>query len=461
MGMSRTIWDAVRQELRDALGENTYITWIRPLTFAAIEDDCAHLMAPTNFVATWVMRHYSDHLRKAFHRAGLIQVQRIDISVAAGRKASAAGEATVAMENPSALANSAAVPIALDDLATTRLDPRQTFSTFIVGKPNMVAHAAARRVAEGGPIAFNPLFLYSGVGLGKTHLMNAIAWELRARFPGKRVVYLSAERFMFGFVRALRDKTILDFKSHFRSVDVLLIDDIQFIAGKDSTQEEFFHTFNALIDQGRQIVLSADRAPGDIKDLEERIKSRMQSGLTVEIHPPDYELRLGILQAKLEQCRALHGEVRIADGVLEFLAERIDSSVRALEGALNRLSALSSLIGQEITLAMAQDALADMLRSVERMVTVEEIQRKVAEHYNIRFADLIGPKRLRRVARPRQVAMYLVKTLTSRSLPEIGRRFGGRDHTTVLHGIRKIEELRTQDPYLAEEIELLRRKLLS
>jgi chromosomal replication initiator protein len=240
---------------------------------------------------------------------------------------------------------------------------------------------------------------------------------------------------------------------------VLLIDDVQFIAGKDSTQEEFFHTFNALIEQNRQIVLSADRAPGDIKDLEERIKSRLQSGLTVDIHPTDYELRLGILQSKLEQNIAAHGAVRIHDGVLEFLADRITSSVRALEGAINRLCALSSLVGREITLDMAQDSLSDVLRSSERRVTVEEIQRRVAEQYNVRLSDLIGPKRLRTVARPRQVAMYLSKTLTSRSLPDIGRRFGGRDHTTILHGIRKIEELRDADPQLNEEIEILRRQL--
>jgi chromosomal replication initiator protein len=246
----------------------------------------------------------------------------------------------------------------------------------------------------------------------------------------------------------------------FRSVDVLLIDDVQFIAGKDSTQEEFFHTFNALIDQNRQIVLSADRAPGDIKDLEDRIKSRLQSGLTVDLHPTDYELRLAILQSKLEQNIAAHGPVPIDREVLEFLARRITASVRELEGAINRLCALSSLVSRPITLDMAQDSLADMLRNSERRITVEEIQRHTAAHYNIRLADLIGPKRMRNVARPRQVAMYLCKALTDRSLPDIGRRFGGRDHTTILHGIRKIEELRDSDPQLAEEIELLRRQLL-
>ena len=316
-------------------------------------------------------------------------------------------------------------------------------------------------MAEGGPVTFNPLFLHGGVGLGKTHLMHAIAWDLQARFPERRVLYLSAEKFMYRFVQALRDKQIMDFKHLFRSVDVLMIDDVQFIAGKDSTQEEFFHTFNALVDQGKQIVLSADRAPGDIRDLEERIKSRLQSGLVADLHPTDYELRLGILQQKVEQNRAALGPVAIGPGVLEFLAHRVTASVRELEGALNRLFALASLIGREITLDQTQDSLADILRASDRRVTVEEIQRRVAEHYNIRLADLIGPKRVRTVARPRQVAMYLAKTLTTRSLPDIGRRFGGRDHTTIMHGGRKIEELRESDPQLAEELDLLRRALQS
>ncbi len=348
-----------------------------------------------------------------------------------------------------------------EELPGASLDSRFTFDSFVVGKPNELAHAAARRVAEGGPVTFNPLFLYGGVGLGKTHLMHAIAHELQARQPHLRVLYLSAEQFMYRFVQALRDKQIMDFKEIFRSVDVLMVDDVQFIAGKDSTQEEFFHTFNALVDQNKQIVISADRAPGEIKDLEERIKSRLQCGLVVDLHPTDYELRLGILQQKAEYYHAQYKGLAIANGVLEFIAHRITTNVRVLEGALTRLFAFASLVGREITLELAQDCLADILRASDRKLTIEEIQRKVAEHYNVRLSDMIGPKRVRTIARPRQVAMYLAKQLTARSLPEIGRRFGGRDHTTIMHGVRKIEELMTGDSQLSDDLQLLRRLLQS
>ena len=273
------------------------------------------------------------------------------------------------------------------------------------------------------------------------------------------MLYLSAEQFMYRFVQALRDKQIMDFKEIFRSVDVLMVDDVQFIAGKDSTQEEFFHTFNALVDQNKQIVISADRAPGEIKDLEDRIKSRLQCGLVVDLHPTDYELRLGILQQKAEFYRQQYPGLQIAQGVLDFLAHRITTNVRVLEGALTRLFAFASLVGREITLELAQDCLADILRASDRKLTIEEIQRKVAEHYNIRLSDMIGPKRLRNIARPRQVAMYLAKQLTPRSLPEIGRRFGGRDHTTIMHGVKKIEELMATDSQLNDDLNLLKRLL--
>jgi chromosomal replication initiator protein len=339
------------------------------------------------------------------------------------------------------------------------LDPKLQFETFVVGKPNELAHAAARRVAAGGPVTFSPLFIYGGVGLGKTHLMQAIAWELRERFPEQNVVYLSAEQFMYRFVQALRDKAMMDFKHLFRSVDVLMVDDVQFIAGKDSTQEEFFHTFNALVDQNKQIVLSADRAPGEIEGLESRIVSRLQSGLVVDLHPTNYELRLGILQQKVRYHSHQFPDVQIADGVLEFLAHRISTNVRVLEGALMRLFAQGDLIERAVTIEIAQDCLADILRHSDRKITVEEIQRKVSDHYNIRLSDMIGPRRVRSYARPRQIAMYLAKQLTTRSLPEIGRRFGGRDHTTVIHGVRRIEDLKDKDSQIADDLELLRRAL--
>jgi chromosomal replication initiator protein len=452
--MTKSVWSVASAHVQSAIGENNHVTWIAPLTLIQIDEGVARLSAPTNFVSTWVSRNYADHLIRGLRAAGA-QVQRIEIAVAA-RSITAAVPAPV---KPARLPDRAAARPGDADTTGADLDVRLTFENFVVGKPNALAHAAARRVAEGGAVTFNPLFLHGGVGLGKTHLMHAIAWELRERAPEKKVLYLSAEKFMYRFVQALRDRQIMDFKSLFRSVDVLMVDDVQFIAGKDSTQEEFFHTFNALVDQGKQIVLSADRAPGDIKDLEERIKSRLQQGLVADLHPTDYELRLGILQQKVEQSRAIMGPIEIGEGVLEFLAHRVTSSVRALEGALNRLFALASLVGREITLDQAQDSLADMLRSSERRLTVEEIQRKVADHYNIRLSDMIGPKRLRTIARPRQVAMYLSKTMTTRSLPDIGRRFGGRDHTTILHGVRKVEELCDADPQLAEDLNLLRRLL--
>ncbi|MFM7446959.1 MAG: chromosomal replication initiator protein DnaA [Tabrizicola sp.] len=386
---------------------------------------------------------------------------------AKAKKSAASSAKTAVKKTVKSVAKKAAKPAARpararvseDELPGAPLDARFTFDSFVVGKPNELAHAAARRVAEGGPVTFNPLFLYGGVGLGKTHLMHAIAHELQARHPELRVLYLSAEQFMYRFVQALRDRQVMDFKELFRSVDVLMVDDVQFIAGKDSTQEEFFHTFNALVDANKQIVISADRAPGEIKDLEERIKSRLQCGLVVDLHPTDYELRLGILQQKVDFYRSQYKGLVLADGVLEFLAHRITTNVRVLEGALTRLFAFASLVGREITLDLAQDCLADILRSSDRKLSIEEIQRKVAEHYNVRLSDLIGPKRLRTIARPRQVAMYLAKQLTPRSLPEIGRRFGGRDHTTIMHGVRKIEELMTTDSQLADDLQLLRRLL--
>ncbi len=456
--MTNGVWGDVRKKLRDVVGESNFITWIAPLELTGFRGGVAQLAAPTNFIANWVNRNFADQILRALNAAGA-EVHRLDLAV----QVRVPGARPEAEDSPAPAAPRAAAMAAPqgEDLPGAPLDARYTFDNFVVGKPNALAHAAARRVAEGAAVTFNPLFLYGGVGLGKTHLMHAIAWELQARNPEARVLYLSAEQFMYRFVQALREKQIMDFKSLFRSVDILMVDDVQFIAGKDSTQEEFFHTFNALVDQNKQIVISADRAPGEIKDLEERIKSRLQSGLVVDLHPTDYELRLGILQQKVDQNRANYGNVSIAPDVLEFLAHRITTNVRVLEGALTRLFALASLLGREITLDMTQDTLADILRSSERKVTVEEIQRKVAEHYNVRLSDLIGPKRLRTIARPRQVAMYLAKHMTTRSLPEIGRRFGGRDHTTILHGVRKVEELRAQDSQLSEDLDLLRRLLES
>ena len=336
------------------------------------------------------------------------------------------------------------------------LDSRFTFENFVVGKPNELAYAAAQRVAGSDDVNFNPLFLYGGVGLGKTHLMHSIAWEIRRRDPSRRVLYLSAEKFMYQFIRALRFKDTMAFKDQFRSVDVLMIDDVQFIGGKDSTQEEFFHTFNALVDQNRQVVVSADKSPNDLEGLEERLRSRLGWGLVADIHPTTYELRLGILQSKVEKI-GVHVPIK----VLEFLAHKITSNVRELEGAMNRITAHATLVGRDITLEATQEVLHDLLRAYDRRITVEEIQRQVASHYQVRMGDMHSARRSRAVARPRQIAMYLSKQLTHHSLPDIGRRFGGRDHTTVIHAVKKVDELCAVDVGFKDDVEFLRRMLES
>jgi chromosomal replication initiator protein len=454
--MTQEQWGELKQQIRQAVGQNTFRNWIEPLAFEEVSDGVATLSVPTRFIGNYVAQHFGDLILYKMSQVNS-GVRKLDFRVA-DTAVNGAGAPRPAQDAPQA---GPARPVRSPDspLHSAPLDDRFRFDSFVVGKPNQLAHAAARRVAEGGETTFNPLFLYGGVGLGKTHLMHAIAWELTEARPDMTVLYLSAEQFMYRFVQALRDRKIMDFKQMFRSVDVLMVDDVQFIAGKDSTQEEFFHTFNALVDQNKQIVISADCAPGEIARLEDRIKSRLQCGLVVDLHPTDYELRLGVLQNRAERYRERQPDLAIEDGVLEFLAHRINTNVRVLEGALTRLFAFASLVGKPISQELTQDCLSDMLRSYERKLSVEEIKRKVADHYNIRLSDLVGPRRTRCFARPRQVAMYLCKQLTSRSLPEIGRSFGGRDHTTVMHGVRKIDELRQKDAQIADDLELLRRSL--
>lgn len=452
--MTNEQWGELRENLLEVVGQNNYAQWIEPLEFETLQEGVATFNVPTSFMGNYVGQNYSEEILYQLNTNG-VAVQRLSFRTVAG----APRQAAPAPRPSAPEVASPATGQSSGDLQTAPLDPRFTFDSFVVGKPNTLAHAAARRVSEGGPVTFNPLVLYGGVGLGKTHLMHAIAWEMRARRPELKVLYLSAEQFMYRFVQALRERKMMDFKELFRAVDVLMVDDVQFVAGKDSTQEEFFHTFNALVDQNKQIIISADRAPGEIKELEERVKSRLQCGLVVDLHPTDYELRLGILQSKVQQYRSTYPDLTLNDGVLEFLAQRISTNVRVLEGALTRLFAFASLVGREIDMELTQDCLADILRASERKITVEEIQRKVSDHFNIRLTDIIGPKRHRNVARPRQIAMYLCKHLTSRSLPDIGRRFGGRDHTTVMHGVRRIEELKATDGQIAEDVEILRRTL--
>jgi chromosomal replication initiator protein len=417
----------------------------------SVDASKANFATPTKFIGDWVDRNYGDSIKFEFAKHGL-DVDRLVFSVSMENKIAPAKKSKKITETKNTKTGSR-------DLPGASLDPRYTFDNFVVGKPNELAHAAARRVAEGGDVSFNPLFLHGGVGLGKTHLMHAIAWEIKKRDPNAKVLYLSAEQFMYRFVQALRFKDTISFKEMFRSVDVLMVDDVQFIAGKSSTQEEFFHTFNALIDQNKQVIISGDRAPVDMEQLEDRIKSRLQWGLVVDVHPTDYELRLGILQSKQESQARYNSTVEVSPGVLEFMAQRISSNVRVLEGALTRLYAFGSLVGRPVTLEMAQESLSDILRATDRKVTIDEIIRKVTDHYGVNLTDMLSARRTRSIARPRQVAMYLSKKLTSKSLPEIGRRFGKRDHTTVIHAVKKIEELQSIDNQIAKDIEILRRML--
>jgi chromosomal replication initiator protein len=454
-------WDLVKTKIREQFGETIYKRWLEPLALKQWGQDVL-LSLPTRFMKDWVDSHYAEKLRTLFHELDTA-VRLVQVQVESPLSSSASMEALVPKaEAPRAFydekvvhLSAAAAAAAQDrDGMSSPLDPRFTFESFVIGKPNELAYAAARRVAEAAQVSFNPLFLYGGVGLGKTHLMHAIAWHIRKSTPARRVIYLSAEKFMYQFVRALRFKDTMNFKEQFRSIDVLMIDDIQFIGGKDSTQEEFFHTFNMLQDQGRQVIISADKSPHDLERIEERLRSRLGWGLCVDLHPTTYELRLGILHTKAEAMKCA-----VPEKVLEFLASRITANVRELEGALNRIIAHSQLIGRAITLETTQELLQDLLRATSRRVSIEEIQKKVADHYNVKLSDMHSPRRARAVARPRQVAMYLAKQLTTRSLPEIGRKFGGRDHTTVIHAVRKIEELRTGDPMLSEDVELLKRLL--
>jgi len=450
---SEARWERVRARLRTEFGDAAFNSWLKPLSLHQAKHGHIQLAAPTRFMRDWVLSHYGECVR-AFWQCENAEIQDVEIVVRAQRAPQrSANEAAPRAETEAAVAKDGRE--SLSSPLSSPLDPRFRFASFVVGRSNELAYAAARRVADSAEVTFNPLFLYGGVGLGKTHLMHAIAWHIRQRQPERHVMYLSAEKFMYQFIRALREKDSIGFKQRLRAVDVLMIDDVQFFSRKDSTQEEFFHTFNALVDQNRQIVISADRSPTDLEDIEERIRSRLGWGLVADIHQTDYELRLGILQAKVKQF----GARSIGEKVLEFLAHRITSNVRELEGALNRLLAYADLVGRPITLELTQEVLQDLLRANDRRVTIDEIQKKVSQHYNIRLADMHSARRARNVARPRQVAMFLAKQLTTRSLPEIGNKFGGRDHTTVMHAVRRIEELKQTDSTLAEDIDLLRRML--
>ncbi|PCI00236.1 MAG: chromosomal replication initiator protein DnaA [Alphaproteobacteria bacterium] len=445
-------WNVVYQSMRTTFGEAVFRSWLKPMALQAYYQGTMEISVPTRFMRDWIQGNYQDQILELCQKQHatierlqfVVQVQsqiQPEAMQAKASKEQANQNATLSSETPK------------EDSLSAPLDPRFTFETFVVGDPNAFAHAACRRVIEAEGMPFNPLYVYGSVGLGKTHLMHAMARSLREK-GHEKVLYLSAEKFMYQFVRALRDNNSMAFKEQLRNVDVFMIDDIQFIAGKESTQEEFFHTFNALVDNGKQIIIAGDRAPMDLEGLDERLRSRMGWGLVADIRPSTLELRLNIVKSKA----AIMG-LALPEDVAVFLANKITSNIRELEGALNRLAVQADMTGTVTTLAAAQDILSDVLRSYERRITIDEIQRKVAEHYTLRLSDMHSSRRSRNVARPRQVAMYLCKKLTPRSLPEIGRKFGGRDHTTVMHAVRKIDELIGGDIAFADEVKTLMRTL--
>ena len=464
-------WSRVKGRLRSSVGEDIYSSWFARMDLEGIQQQSVHLSVPTKFLRSWIQAHYADRVLTCW-QAEVPEIDRIDLTVrSAMRCAAPAKEATAPAEArrngdqraaPELRATaSAPVSASHDALGGSPLDPRLTFASFVVGRSNTLAQAAARQVAEGrrgDNVMFNPLYIHAGVGLGKTHLLQAVTWAGNAN-PDRKVLYLTAEKFMYGFVAALKTQTALAFKEALRGIDVLVIDDLQFLQGK-STQAEFCHTLNALIDAGRQVVIAADRPPADLESLDDRVRSRLAGGLVVEMGSLGEELRLGILKSRVAAARNHHASFDVPAPVLDYLAKAITHNGRDLEGAINRLLAHSKLNAQPVTLEMAEREVRDLIRPQEpKRIKIEDIQRVVARQYNVSRSDLLSSRRTANVVRPRQVAMYLAKTLTLRSLPEIGRRFGGRDHTTVLHAVRKIEALVSKDVALSDEVELLKRQL--
>ena len=459
----KSSWDRTLSVLRAELGEATFRSWFKHIEFGELTEKKLVLYVPTKFMKDWIHTHYSDRILTILKNDN-IPVSSIFFELQKFKTTKEPLnnnlEKTTTSSKPSIHTKYSSDESGdHSSMLGAPLDPNLSFDNFVVGGSNELAYAAAKRITEVERVSFNPLFLYGGVGLGKTHLMHAMALEIKKNWPERKVLYLSAEKFMYQFIKALRFKDTMSFKQQFRSVDVLMVDDIQFIAGKDSTQEEFFHTFNTLIDHNHQVVISADRSPVDLDGIEERIRSRLGWGLVTDIHASDYELRLGVLQTKAKKHVEDNPEIIIKDNILEFLAQRIDSNIRVLEGALNRVIAYSSFVNKPLTIEMAQEVLKDLIRASQRKITIDDIQRKVADYYNIRLSDLLSARRSRTIARPRQVAMYLSKILTTRSLPEIGRKFGGRDHTTVIHAVKRIESLQDSDNAIQEEVEVLSRAL--
>ncbi len=443
-------WETIRAGLRRDCGARTFDGWLKPAELGDFDPESGSLdlVMPSQFMADWVRSHFAERLALAW-KTTLPIVREVRVVACEGGPKPAP---LLIIEDEPIPAERAA---AASPHPRPNFDPRYNFSTFVIGKANEVAATAARTLAEADAVTFNPLFIHGGTGRGKTHLLHAIGQRFLELRPNAQVVSMSAEKFMVEFVRAIRENDTIGFKHRLRSADLLLIDDVQFIAGKESTQEEFFHTMNEIITCGRRLVITSDRAPQDLDGIAPRILSRLSWGLVADINAADYELRYNILLSKL----ALLPGVSMAGNVVEFLAKRLTASIRELEGALNRIAAYAMMTGRAIDVPFVEEVLANVLRANQRRISIDEIQTQVAEHYRIRKAEMTSARRAREVARPRQVAMYLSKQLTPKSLPDIGRRFGGRDHTTVIHAVRQIEKLRASDPEIDAAIRLLTRQL--
>ncbi|WP_430395032.1 chromosomal replication initiator protein DnaA [Enterovirga aerilata] len=479
MGLGEDAWTRVKRRLRAELGEDVFMSWLARLEMEDVTESCARLSVPTRFLKSWIEAHYLERVLTAY-RSEAADVSNISIVVRSGSREAAGSRASeIARRNaaaamkpngvhvnggteqalPPAPAPVPAAPRSDGEIAGAPLDTRLTFESFVVGRSNALAQAAAERIArhDGPQALYNPLFIQAGVGLGKTHLLHAIGNQ--SRLSGRRVIYLTADRFMYGFVASLKAQTSLAFKERLRGIDLLILDDVQFIQGR-TIQQEFGHTLNALIDAGRQVVVAADRPPAELESLDERVRSRLAGGLVVEISALDEGLRAGILNQRIAAVKTSHPGFDVSPAVIQYVARSITTNGRDLEGAVNRLLAHATLSGSAVTIETAEVAIRDLVRSREpKRVKIEDIQKLVASRYNVSRSDILSERRTAAVVKPRQIAMYLSKVLTLRSLPEIGRRFGGRDHTTVLHAVRKIEKALGADPSLSEEVELLKRML--
>jgi chromosomal replication initiator protein len=422
-----SVWDEILNRVETKVNRHSFYTWFRPTSFLKDSGEIITICVPNPLFKDWLIKHYSGVLSEA-----LADIERADT------------ELEFIVEGTTALAEATPTPPPTPELATgitpAGLNLKYSFDSFIVGPSNQFAHAACRAVAEAPSLSYNPLFIFGGVGLGKTHLMHAIGQYVLRNNPSLRLTYISSERFMNEMINAIRYDRILDFRGRYRSVDVLLVDDIQFVSGKEGTQTEFFHTFNSLYDAQKQIILSSDRPPHEIPALAERLRSRFEWGLIADIQPPDLETKIAILKRKAEM-----EAVPLPDNVAMYIAGKIKSNVRELEGSLIRLLAYASLTGREISLDLAKDVLKNVIDSGDRAITIESIQRFVADYYQLRVGDLKARNNSKSVAKPRQVAMFLCKKLTHASLPEIGRSFGGKHHSTVIHSIKRVQELRNKE----------------